>query len=69
MHDRLLEPALAKECKVNARRHRDRSRAAPSEETLNVGVDMEAARPKLKTLDTDFQKTLLKVSRARASPT
>jgi hypothetical protein len=61
-HDRLLEPNLAKDWKVTQDGVLVVARG-PTEESLNFGVDMEGARPKLKTLDTDFQKALLKVSR------
>jgi hypothetical protein len=63
VHDRLLEPTLAKDFKVNQDGIVIVGRGA-LQEIMNVGVDMEAARPKLKTFDTDFQKTLLKVSRS-----
>ena len=51
-------PKIAKSTKTASSIARARAR---SKRSMNVGVDMEAARPKLKTLDTDFQKTLLKV--------
>jgi hypothetical protein len=62
VHDRLLEPNLAKDWKVTQDGVLVVARG-PTEETLNLGVDMEGARAKLKSLDTDFQKALLKVSR------
>jgi hypothetical protein len=62
VHDRLLEPNLAKDWKVTQDGVLVVARG-PTEETLNFGVEMEGARPKLKSLDTDFQKVLLKVSR------
>jgi hypothetical protein len=61
-HDRLLEPSLAKDWKVAQDGVIILARGA-TQETMNLGIDMEAARAKLKTLDTDFQKNLLKVSR------
>jgi hypothetical protein len=61
-HDRLLEPNLAKDWKVTQDGVLVVARG-PTEETLLFGVDMESARSKLKTLDADFQKALLKVSR------
>jgi hypothetical protein len=61
-HDRLLEPNLAKDWKVTQDGVLVVARG-PTEETLLFGVDMESARAKLKTLDADFQKALLKVSR------
>ncbi|AUX23640.1 ABC transporter [Sorangium cellulosum] len=64
MHDRLLVPALAKEAKVTQDGvivlSRDTSR-----ETLIVGSDIKAAGAKLKSLDADFQKALLKVVRSQ----
>ena len=62
LHDRLLEPNLAKDWKVTQDGVLVVARG-PTEESLTIGIDMEGARPKLKTLDTDFQKALLKVSR------
>jgi hypothetical protein len=61
-HDRLLEPALAKDWKVTQDGIIVLARG-PTQETMNLGTEMEGARQKLKTLDADFQKTLLKVSR------
>jgi hypothetical protein len=61
-HDRLLSPAVAKEAKVTGDGMVVLSRGA-SRETLNVGADMKASAGKLKTLDADFQKALLKVLR------
>ncbi|WP_433937684.1 Gldg family protein [Sorangium cellulosum] len=64
MQDRLLVPALAKEAKVTQDGvivlTRDTSR-----EVLIVGADMKTAGAKLKSLDADFQKVLLKVIRAQ----
>jgi hypothetical protein len=64
MQDRLLVPALAKEAKVTTDGvivlTRDSSR-----ETVNVGADMKTAAAKLKSLDADFQKALLKVIRSQ----
>ncbi|WP_437312551.1 Gldg family protein [Sorangium sp. So ce385] len=64
MQDRLLVPALAKEAKVTQDGvivlSRDTSR-----ETLNIGADIKTAGAKLKSLDADFQKALLKVIRAQ----
>jgi hypothetical protein len=62
--DRLLVPELARQAKVFedgvviVQRGTER-------ESVSLGVDMTAARPKLKTLDSDFQKALLKVLRER----
>jgi hypothetical protein len=35
----------------------------PTDETMSIGTEMEPARAKLKVLDQDFQKNLIKVSR------
>jgi hypothetical protein len=64
MHDRLLSPELAKQLKVGEDGTIVVERGS-AHESLVVGVDLAAARPKLKALDTDFQKLLLKVIRAR----
>lgn len=61
-YDRLLVPAVAKESKVTSDGVVVLTRGA-SRETLNVGTDMKSAAAKLKTLDGDFQKALLKVMR------
>jgi hypothetical protein len=63
-HDRLLVPELARQAKV----YEDGVvvlQRGPERESVSLGVDMTAARPKLKTLDSDFQKALLKVLRER----
>lgn len=62
VHDRLMEPQLARDWKVSQDGVLVIARG-PTDETLTIGVDMEGARAKLKTLDTDFQKNLIKVSR------
>jgi len=62
VHDRLLEPQLARDWKVIQDGVLIVARG-PTDESLIIGTDMEAARAKLKTLDTDFQKNLIKVSR------
>ncbi|WP_437901502.1 Gldg family protein [Sorangium sp. So ce124] len=62
MQDRLLVPALAKEAKVTQDGVIVLSRDS-SRETLNVGSDIKSAGAKLKSLDADFQKVLLKVIR------
>jgi hypothetical protein len=61
-HDRLLVPALAKEAKVTSDGVIVLSRG-PARETMSIGADMKSAAGKLKTLDGDFQKSLLKVLR------
>jgi hypothetical protein len=62
-HDRLLVPTVAKEAKVTTDGVVVLTRGA-SREVLTVGADMKTAGTKLKTLDGDFQKALLKVLRA-----
>jgi hypothetical protein len=64
IHDRLLVPKLAKELRavqdgviVLAR--------GTSIQSMSIGTELEAARPKLKTLDRDFQEQLLKILRTR----
>ena len=61
-YDRLLVPAIAKEAKVTTDGVIVLSRGA-SRDTLTIGTDMKVAAAKLKTLDGDFQKSLLKVLR------
>jgi hypothetical protein len=61
-HDRLLVPNVAKEAKVTSDGVIVLTRGN-SREVLTVGSDIKAAKPKLKTLDADFQKSLLKVLR------
>ncbi|WP_437910837.1 Gldg family protein [Sorangium sp. So ce327] len=62
VQDRLLVPALAKEAKVTQDGVIVLSRDG-SRETLTVGSDIKSAGAKLKSLDADFQKVLLKVIR------
>ena len=62
-HDRLMVPAIAKESKVSADGVLVLTRG-PSRESVSIGVEMKSAAGKLKTLDGDFQKALLKVLRA-----
>jgi hypothetical protein len=59
-YDRLLVPNVAKEAKVTSDGVVVLTRGA-TRETLTIGVDMKTAANKLKTLDGDFQKSLLKV--------
>jgi hypothetical protein len=61
-HDRLLVPALAKEAKVSQDGVLVLTRGS-ARETLSLGVDLKTSAAKLKTLDADFQKALLKVLR------
>lgn len=62
VHDRLLDPVLAKESKVTQDGVLVLTRGN-SRETLNIGSEMKTAASKLKSLDGDFQKALLKVMR------
>jgi hypothetical protein len=62
VHDRLLVPALAKEAKVTQDGVIILTRGT-SRETVNVGAEMKTAQTKLKSLDVDFQKSLLKILR------
>ncbi len=64
VHDRLLSPQLAKDSKVFDDGVIVLERGT-QRESLSVGTDIQAARPKLKTLDADFQKALLKVLREK----
>src|SRR5882672_2599592 len=62
VHDRLMEPQLARDWKVTQDGVLIVARG-PTDETMTIGTEMEPARAKLKTLDQDFQKNLIKVSR------
>jgi hypothetical protein len=64
VQDRLLVPQLAKDAKVFDDGVIVLERGA-QHESLTIGAEMQAARPKLKTLDADFQKSLLKVLREK----
>ena len=64
LQDRLLVPALAKELKVTQDGVLVLQRGT-SKETMTIGAEMKTAQAKLKTLDADFQKTLLKVLRSQ----
>jgi hypothetical protein len=59
-YDRLLVPSIAKEAKVTSDGVVVLTRGA-TRETLTIGTEMKTAANKLKTLDGDFQKSLLKV--------
>ena len=61
-YDRLLVPAIAKEAKVTSDGVIVLTRG-PSRQTVSVGTEMKTAANKLKTLDGEFQKALLKVMR------
>jgi hypothetical protein len=62
VHDRLMVPALAKEAKVVQDGVVVLTRGS-SREVVTIGADMKTAGTKLKALDTDVQKALLKVLR------
>lgn len=64
VQDRLVAPALAKEAKVSQDGVIVLSRGA-SRESVTVGAEMKSAASKLKNLDSDFQKALLKVMRSQ----
>jgi hypothetical protein len=63
-YDRLLVPAIAKEAKVGQDGVIVLARGS-SHETVTIGDDMKTAGAKLKSLDADFQKALLKVLRTQ----
>jgi len=62
--DRLLSPKLAKDLRATQDGVIIFSRGSVNY-TVSVGTDLEAARPKLKTLDKDVKEQLLKLARAR----
>lgn len=62
VYDRLLEPGLAKDAKVTQDGMLVLYRGT-QREALTVGADPKTARAKLRSLDVDFQKALLKVMR------
>jgi hypothetical protein len=64
IHDRLLVPKLAKELRAVQDGVVVLSRGT-SIQSLSIGTELDTARPKLKTLDRDFQEQLLKILRAR----
>lgn len=61
--DRLLAPKLAKELHANQDGVIVFARGTVNY-TVNLGTDLEAARPKLKTLDRDVKEQLLKLARS-----
>jgi hypothetical protein len=63
VRDRLLAPKLAKELRASQDGVVVLSKGSATY-TLNIGTDLEAARPKLLTLDRDFQEQLLKAVRS-----
>ncbi len=64
IHDRLLVPKLAKELRAVQDGMVVLSRDS-TVQTLSIGTDIEQARPKLKTLDRDFQEQMLKLARSK----
>ncbi len=62
--DRLLAPKLAKELHATQDGVIVFARGSLNY-TVNLGTDIDAARPKLKTLDRDVKEQLLKLARAR----
>jgi hypothetical protein len=62
--DRLAEPKLARDLRVTQDGTIVLSRGEAHEQ-VRVGSEIEAARPKLRTLDSDFQEKLLKLVRSR----
>jgi hypothetical protein len=63
VRDRLLAPKLAKELRATQDGVVILSKGSATY-TLNIGTELEAARPKLLTLDRDFQEQLLKAVRS-----
>ena len=64
MHDRLLAPGLAKDARVTQDGVIVLMKGV-QKETVNLGTDIKSVRPKLKTLDADVQKALMKVLRGK----
>jgi len=64
LHDRLLVPKLSKELRAVQDGVIVLSRGTQTQ-SLSIGTELEAARPKLKTLDRDFQEQLLKILKTR----
>jgi hypothetical protein len=62
MHDRLLEPQLAKDSKVTQDGVLVLMKG-PTMESITIGFEMDKVKGKLKTLDGDLQKVLLKLAR------
>ena len=62
--DRLLAPKLSKELRATQDGVIILARGSVTY-TVNLGTDIEQARPKLKTLDRDMKEQLLKLARAR----
>ncbi|MBE7480534.1 MAG: Gldg family protein [Polyangiaceae bacterium] len=64
IQDRLLVPKRARDLKATQDGVIVLAKGSVTE-TLTIGIDEKNARPKLKTLDRDFQEKLLKIVRAR----
>jgi hypothetical protein len=64
IHDRYLEPQIARDLKI-VRDGEIVVQKGDAKRTLNIGTEIEDARPKLKTLDRDFQLRVFKLLRAR----
>jgi hypothetical protein len=64
VQDRLLVPAVAKEAKVTQDGVIVLSRGT-TREVVTIGAEMKTAAAKLKSLDVDFQKALLKAMRSQ----
>ncbi len=64
VQDRLLVPKVAKDLRVTQDGVIVLARG-DVQKRLTIGADVKSARPKLKTLDRDFQEQLLKIVRSR----
>lgn len=62
--DRLLVPKLARELRATQDGVIVLSRGSLTQ-MLSIGTELQAARPKLRTLDRDFQEQLLKLARSK----
>lgn len=62
--DRLLVPKLAKELRATQDGVIVLSRGSMTQ-VVSIGTELEQARPKLRTLDRDFQEQLLKIARSK----
>ncbi|HEY3499078.1 MAG TPA: Gldg family protein [Polyangiaceae bacterium] len=64
IQDRLLAPKLARELRATQDGAIVLSRGTTTQ-TLQIGTELEKAKPKLKTLDRDFQEQLTKLAKSR----
>lgn len=62
--DRLLVPKLSKDLRITQDGMIAITRGGVTN-TLTIGTDLDQARPKLKTLDRDFQEQLLKIAKSK----